>query len=97
MAASVPLIDRDALIQAIAARLPGAAVETEDINPDYGSWRLQVSLGSKRADISWGPLSGFGATDVNNFREDSNPFGAFDWPMESVNAAVEFVAKVLEN
>jgi hypothetical protein len=42
-----------------------------------------------------GPLSGFGATDQNHFREDNNLFGAWDWPLDSSEAAVDFVSQTL--
>jgi hypothetical protein len=41
--------------------------------------------------IAWGPLSGFGATDHPALREDANPFGAYDWPLETEDQPIEFV------
>ena len=92
---TVPTIDRDALVAALHRRFPDADVRWSWVNRSYRSWTINVVSGPHRIEIAWGPLSGFGATDQNNVREDSNPFGAFDWALDSVDAAVEFVAKIL--
>ena len=90
----VPIIDRDALVDALRHRLPDASVTAETINPDYGSWEIAVRDDRHRVNIAWGPLSGFGATDLDNIREDISPFLSHDRPMESAAEAVEFVAHV---
>jgi hypothetical protein len=92
---AVPTIDRDALVAALERRFPDADVRWSWVNQSYRSWTINVASGPHRIEIAWGPLSGFGATDQNNFREEANPFGAFDWPLDSKEAAVEFVARVL--
>jgi hypothetical protein len=92
---AVPTIDRDALVATLERRFPEADVRWSWVNRDYGSWTINVASGLHRIEIAWGPLSGFGGTDQNEFREDSNPFGAWDWPLDSPEAAVEFVAQTL--
>jgi hypothetical protein len=91
----VPTIDRDKLIDDLRSRLPDAAITVETINPDYKSWVISVKRNGHWVDIAWGPLSGFGTTDVNNLREDNNPFASHDWPMESAEGAIEFVVRVV--
>ena len=92
---AVPTIDRDALVAALERRFPEADVRWSWVNRSYRSWTINIASGAHRIEIAWGPLSGFGATDQNAFREDSNPFGAWDWPLDSSDAAVEFVAQTL--
>jgi hypothetical protein len=92
---AVPTIDRDALVAALERCFPNADVRWSWVNRSYRSWTINIASGPHRIEIAWGPLSGFGGTDQNNFREDANLFGAFDWPLDSAEAAVEFVAGVL--
>jgi membrane protease YdiL (CAAX protease family) len=84
--------DRDAIVAAIRRRVPWADVSVETINPDYGSWMIDVRSGDRMVSIAWGPQSGFGATDHQALREDANPFGPYDWPLETEDQAIEFVA-----
>lgn len=93
--ASTPHIDRDALAVAIKSRFPAASIEIEEISLPHGSWLIQVTQDENRVDLAWGPISGFGATNTMNYREDANPFGAYDWPLDSIQAAVDFVAGAL--
>ncbi len=92
---AVPTIDRDAIVAELERRFPAADVRWSWVNRSYRSWTINVASGLHRIEIAWGPLSGFGATDQNKFREEVNLFGAFDWPLVSEEAAVEFVARVL--
>src|SRR5205814_7404725 len=93
--ANVPAIDRDALVRELRRFLPNAAVSARTINPDYGSWEIAIRDNGHRINIAWGPLSGFGATDLDNIREDISPFLSHDWPLESPEEAVAFVLRVL--
>ena len=93
---AVPTIDRDALVAALKQRFPGATVRWSWVNRRYRSWTVNVSCGARGVEIAWGPLSGFGATDQNNIRDDINPFASFDWPLTSEEDAVEFVRRVLD-
>lgn len=92
---AVPTIDRDKLVNDLRIRLPDAAIAVETINPDYGSWEIAVKQNGRWVNIAWGPQSGFGTTDLDNLREDGNPFGSHDWPMENAEAAIEFVVRVV--
>lgn len=91
---ALPVIDRDALMDALRHRLPGAVVTAEQISPDYRSWQIEVRDARHHVNIAWGPLSGFGATDLDNIRGDVSPFLSYDWPMESADAALAFVERV---
>src|SRR3954451_4381078 len=93
--ADVPIIDRSALVDALQRRLPDVLVTSETINTDYGSWEIAVRDGQHRVNIAWGPLSGFGATDLDNIRDDITPFLSIDWPMENTEAAAEFFVRVV--
>jgi hypothetical protein len=93
--ATAPQIDRNAIVAAIAQRFPSADVSCKTINPEYDSWIIDVRNGNRLVSVSWGPLSGFGATDHQALREDGNPFGAYDWSLETADQAVEFVAERL--
>jgi hypothetical protein len=92
---SVPTIDRDELEGDLRRCLPDAAITVETINPDCGSWEIAIKRNGRQVNIAWGPLSGFGTTDLHNLREDNNPFASHDWPMESAEAAIEFVVRVV--
>src|SRR3954465_11326998 len=91
----VPPIDRDALLAVLAHRFPEATIDWAWVNRSYGSWAINILKDVHRIEITWGPLSGFGATDQNNMREETNPFGAFDWPLNNEGEAVEFVERIV--
>jgi hypothetical protein len=91
----VPTIDRDALVHELQRRLPNAGVTVEIMNPEYGSWEIGIHENGRWVNIAWGPLSGFGATDLNNIREDNSPFLSHDWPLKSADEAVAFVVTLL--
>jgi hypothetical protein len=88
---SAPQVNRDAIVTAIRRRVPSANLSVKTINPDYASWIIDVRSGDRLVSITWGPLSGFGATDHQALREDANPFGAYDWPLKTEDQAIEFV------
>ncbi|HEY1683264.1 MAG TPA: hypothetical protein VGG19_00755 [Tepidisphaeraceae bacterium] len=92
---AVPAIDRDALVRDLQHSLPDVDISWGTINPDYGSWEIAVRGRGHWVNITWGPLSGFGATDLNNQREDISPFLSHDWPMQSASEALEFAVRVL--
>ena len=94
--ATVPNIDRDAIVAGIKERLPSAAIRVEIINPQYASWTIDVRQNNRMASVAWGPLSGFGATGHQAYREDANPFGSHDWPLETAEQAVDFVVRHLQ-
>jgi hypothetical protein len=77
-------------------RFPDAEIQAEDINPEYGSWRIEVRRGDAVAHISWGPLTGFGGTDFGHLSDDPDLFKSFDVGFASVEEAEVFVTRVLD-
>ena len=94
--ATVPIIDRDAVVAGIKQRLPSAAVQVETINPQYASWTIDVRQDGRMVSVAWGPLSGFGATDHQAYREYANSFASHDWPLETAEDAIDFVVRHLQ-
>ncbi len=73
---------------------PTSKVAQEPINPEYRSWRITV--GGKEEDrwleITWGPLSGFGGTDVRNLpRDDPDIFAPFEVAFGSSEEAMRWL------
>jgi hypothetical protein len=93
--AAVPAIDRDELVRELKRSLPDMDISSRTINADYGSWEIDVRGLGCWVNITWGPLSGFGATDMDNIREDNSPFLSHDWPLETAAEAVAFAVRVL--
>ena len=91
----VPSIDRDKLADDLRQRLPGASITAETINPEFASWRINVVAADAWAEVFWGPLSGFGVTDHNNLGDDPDPFAPYIHPVESAEAAISFVVRVV--
>jgi hypothetical protein len=60
-----PRIDAKELQTFVEATLPHATVSLSIINPQYQSWSLTINANDLWYEYSWGPLSGFGFTDVN--------------------------------
>lgn len=94
---SVPQIDRNRIVSGIQERIPAATISVEDVNAEFGSWFIDIRHAGRLVSISWGPLSGFGATDHQDPREDSNPFGSHDWPLRSADEAIQFAVEHLSS
>ena len=76
----VPEINAQELKEFIETLLPQAQVTFSPMNPDYGSWRIEVE--------EWEPLSGFGFTDLNEeLEENDNPFDPYGVNLQSMEAA----------
>lgn len=72
-------LDRRSKIPVVAIRdlqdwiqndFPDATFSPAPVNDDYGSWRLQVSHGHSTIEFAWGPLSGFGGTDLTRLTDE---------------------------
>ena len=63
---TIPLITVDELQSALELVFPAAQFEAEQVNVEHRSWRLHVSLGKRRIEFAWGPLSGFGGIEHNS-------------------------------
>src|SRR5262249_8928223 len=91
---TVPPIDRDELISSIRNSFPAATVQADDsenLNSGCQPWRIEVRHNHHPIELSWGPLWGFGATDIGNPREKKDPFAAYNWPLESIEDAIAFI------
>jgi hypothetical protein len=93
---AVPRVAKEDFLALVERRFPDAEAHGTDINPEYGSWRIEVRRGGAEAHVVWGPLSGFGGTDFGRLSDDPDIFKPFDVAFESVEEAVAFVCRVLE-
>ena len=92
-AMKVPEISAPELMKFAKALFPSADVDYVSINPEYRSWRIEIKKGKELfLDISWGPLSGFGGSDVLNIpEEESNPFDPYEVCFDSMDAAKKWL------
>ena len=93
---ATPRVGKEDFLALVRRRFPHADAHATDINPEYGSWRIEVRRGSTEAHVSWGPLSGFGGTDFGRLTDDPDTFRPFDVAFASVEDAVAFVGRALE-
>ena len=66
----IPQISLSQIAALITAILPHAVTHSEVINPDYGSWRIEINTAKHHLAVVWGPLSGFGGIDYSKTDED---------------------------
>ena len=93
--ADVPQVDREDLLAFVRERFPDARVESKTVNLAFGSWDIEVITDVTRLHICWGPLSGFGGTDVNNISDEGDPFAPFDvWFKDADHAKTWLVENV---
>lgn len=92
---AIPVISKEDFIAFLKGRFPDAEVLAEDINPDYGSWSIEVRRGDAELHIFWGPLTGFGGTDRGLLCDDPDIFRPFDVGFATIEEAMAFVARVL--
>jgi hypothetical protein len=96
MSLAIPQLTSDAMKREVDRLLPSASVTTETINPDYKSWRLRVRLGTLDVEYAWGPLSGFGGSDLARPQtQDDTPFDYADEMFESLEEALAFLQKMI--
>jgi hypothetical protein len=93
---AIPHISKGDFLGLLRRRFADAEIQAEDINPEYGSWRIEVRRGDAVAHISWGPLTGFGGTDFGHLSDDPDIFKPFDVGFASVEEAEVFVTRVLD-
>lgn len=79
--------NRKELLAFVRKRFPDARVESKIVNPDYGSWDIEVFTEASRVHICWGPQSGLGGTDVNSISDDHEGFDPFDIPFTDTEHA----------
>lgn len=77
--------------------IPDATLELKPINSDYGSWRLNVTKGKMEMEFVWGPLSGFGGSDLSRpTSSDDTPFDYADKEFHSVEEALTFLKVLIQ-
>ncbi len=94
----VPPIDAKELQSFVEAKLPHAKISLSLINPQYQSWRLEIKADNLYYEYSWGPISGFGFTDVNTeLGEDDSPFAPYEIYLSSMEEAKQCLLKKVQN
>ncbi len=84
----IPLLTSNALCNALHEQFPRAQLSEEVVNAEHRSWRVTMTVGDKRLEFVWGPLSGFGG--INPDVEDENAFAYCDEYLYSLDDAVRF-------
>jgi hypothetical protein len=98
ISAKVPAIDQDELKRFIEEALPNAQIKETFRNPQYESWQLEITTTDLCFEFSWGPLSGFGFTDLKAIVDENyNPFDPYDVGFESLADAQQFLVDFLSD
>jgi hypothetical protein len=84
----VPLLSAEEFSNALHDRFPNAAITSEVVNAEHGSWRTTVTISTKTLEFVWGPLSGFGVIEPDV--ENTNPFAFCDVHLHSLDEAIRF-------
>lgn len=91
----IPEIDAQELKEFVETLLPQSQVTFSPMNPDYGSWQIEVVGDGLRVEYFWGPLSGFGFTDLNEkLGADNSPFDPYSVNLQSMESAKACLRKV---
>lgn len=93
----VPEIDAQELKNFINELLPQAEVTLTLMNPKYGSWQIEATENDLRFEYFWGPLSGFGFTDINEEPgENDSPFDPYGVNLQSLAEAKQILRRLVE-
>jgi hypothetical protein len=84
----VPLLSAEEFSNALRDRFPSAAITSEVVNAEYGSWRTTIAISTKTLEFVWGPLSGFGVIEAEF--DNPNPFAFCDVHLHSLDEAIRF-------
>ena len=91
----LPNITAEELAAKVRDVISEPLIEIAPINPKYGSWRLRVQEGRLDMEYVWGPLSGFGGTDLARpTTPEDTPFDFADEGFDSLDEALEFLRKL---
>ena len=66
----IPPISLSQVVALVSAVMPYAVTHAEVINPDFGSWRIEITTDKNHLAMVWGPLSRFGGIDYSKPNED---------------------------
>ena len=82
----------------IHRHLPKAKLEITYRHPIYNTWTLSVVAENIELEFTWGPLSGFGATDFLHAKDDDpNPFAPYEIGFESIEESEKYLVDHLKN
>jgi hypothetical protein len=94
----IPTVTIQQMSEVVRQYIPSAELKEEVINPDYSSWRLRVVASEVSLEFLWGPLSGFGVTNLSiPLTENDNPFAPYDIGFESLEAAENYLADFVKH
>ena len=92
----VPEIAAKDMVEVVRRWIPSAQIEEQVLNRDYGSWLLRVTAPNIELEFSWGPLSGFGVTNLlADLTDDDNPFAPYEVGLASAQDAEAYLANHL--
>ena len=91
----IPNVTAEEMATKVRAIIQDPLIEITLINPEYGSWNLRVRKGNLDMEYVWGPLSGFGGSDLARpTTPNDTPFDYADEGFDSVDEALEFLRKL---
>ena len=83
------------MAEQVGSVIQNPLIEITPINPEYGSWTLRVVKGDLDMEYVWGPLSGFGGTDLTRpATPNDTQFDYADEGFNSIDEALEFLRKL---
>ncbi|MEJ7595727.1 MAG: hypothetical protein WKF77_29810, partial [Planctomycetaceae bacterium] len=91
---TIPVVAFRDLQDCIQNDFPDATFSPTPVNDDFGSWRLRVSHEQSTIEYAWGPLSGFGGTDLTQLTDELT-FDYCDLYFHSVVDAVIYAMEKL--
>jgi hypothetical protein len=96
---NAPLVESSTLMAAARDLFPCASVTFTEVNPQHKSWRIEIRIeAAVWLELFWGPLSGFGATDLYNQKpEGGGLFDPYDVSLDSVGAAIKWLNEKSRN
>jgi hypothetical protein len=91
----IPEIHAHELMEYAKTVFPEAEVVYLPVSVEHQSWRIEIKKEKELfLDIFWGPLSGFGASDIlNSKEEDPTPFALYEVSLDSMEAAKKWLTE----
>src|SRR5262245_54619090 len=95
MKASIPNVTAEELGEKVSGIVQEPRIDITPVSPAYGSWNMRVTKGGLDMEFVWGPLSGFGGTDlVRATTPGDTPFDCADETFASIDEALDFLRKL---